>query len=84
MKELKEQIIEALQDAIDTETGQVSISYFDALLDGILTEALRIHDVVGRSEQLVCPKCGSDDIGDDVKDEKAKYCFSCKSWLRAK
>lgn len=23
-------------------------------------EALRIHDVVGRSEQLICPCCGSD------------------------
>ena len=56
MKELKEQIIEALQDAIDTETGQVSISYFDALLDNVLTEALRIHDVVGRSEQFYCKK----------------------------
>lgn len=38
----------------------------------------------GDSKQLFCPKCGSDDIGDDVKDEKAKYCFSCKSWFRAK
>lgn len=52
MKGLKEQIIEALQDAIDVETGQVSISYFDALLDGVLTEALRIHDAVGQSEKL--------------------------------
>jgi hypothetical protein len=25
-------------------------------------KALRIHDVVGRSEQLVCDVCGSDDV----------------------
>ena len=28
-----------------------------------INEALRIHDVVGRSEQL-CPLCGSDDLLD--------------------
>jgi hypothetical protein len=27
-----------------------------------VTEQLRIHDVVGRSEQLVCCVCGSDDV----------------------
>lgn len=47
MKELKEQIIEALQDAIDLETGEVSVSYFDELLDYVLTEALHIYDVNG-------------------------------------
>ena len=53
MKELKETIIEAVQDATDTKTGRVSISYLDALLDELLPEALNIHNVVGRSEQLV-------------------------------
>jgi len=27
-----------------------------------VTEALRIHDVVGRSEQLLCPNCKSQNV----------------------
>ena len=57
MKELKETIIEAVNDATDTETGKVSISYLDALLDELLTEALNVPDVVGRSEQVKCHYC---------------------------
>jgi len=39
-------------------SGLLSINYVRWLEDQIL--ALRIHDVVGRSEQLICPCCGSD------------------------
>lgn len=53
MKELKEQIIEALQDAIDLETGEVNVSYFDELLDYVLTEALHIYDVNGSLLKLL-------------------------------
>lgn len=40
--------------------------------------ALRIHDVVGRSEQLVCD-CGDSNMtwyGND--DDKQWFCFNCK------
>jgi rubrerythrin len=30
---------------------------FDKAIKEAVTEALRIHDVVGRSEQLVCDRC---------------------------
>lgn len=40
MKELKEQIIEAVQDATDTVDGTVSILILDHFLDEILTEQL--------------------------------------------
>ena len=46
MKELKEQIIEAVQDATDTVDGTVSIPILDHFLDGILSEQLRQPEVV--------------------------------------
>ena len=33
---------------------------FDKAIKEAVNEALRIHDVVGRSEQFICPCCGSD------------------------
>jgi hypothetical protein len=54
MKDLKEQIIEAVQDSTDIVDGTVSIPILDHFLDGILSKQLRIHDVVGRSEQFKC------------------------------
>ena len=45
MKELKEEIIEAVQDATDTVDGTVSIPILDHFLDGILTEQCNIADV---------------------------------------
>lgn len=44
MKELKEYIIEAVQDATDTVDGTVSIPILDYFLDGILTEQLNIDN----------------------------------------
>lgn len=40
MKELKEQIIDAVQDATDTVDGTVSIPILDHFLDGILNKQL--------------------------------------------
>jgi hypothetical protein len=43
-----------------------------------VNEALRLHDVSGRSEQLVCD-CGSSHMtwyGND--DNKQWFCFNCK------
>jgi len=45
MKELKEDIIEAVQDATDTVDGTVSIPILDHFLDGILNEQCNIADV---------------------------------------
>lgn len=42
MKELKEDIIEAVQYATDTVDGTVSIPILDHFLDGILTEQCNI------------------------------------------
>lgn len=45
MKKLKEEIIEAVQDATDTVDGTVSIPILDHFLDGILNEQCNIADV---------------------------------------
>jgi len=43
--------------------------------------ALRIHDVVGRSEQLSCPRCGHTGINTDK--DGLNYCRSCSYYWRA-
>ncbi len=43
--------------------------------------ALRIHDVVGRSEQLSCPRCGH--TGIDTDKDGLNYCRSCSYYWRA-
>ena len=57
MKELKEEIIEALQDATDTVDGTVSIPILDHFLDGILNEQCNRADVIRR---LLAMKNGKD------------------------
>ena len=52
MKELKETIIEAVQDATDTVDGIVSISILDHFLDGILNEQCNIADVSSLLQKL--------------------------------
>ena len=47
MKDLKEQIIDAVQDATDTVDGTVSIPVLDHFLDGILSEQLHQPAVSG-------------------------------------
>jgi len=37
--------------------------------------ALRIHDVVGRSEQLVCPNCKQPFTKEEL--EVKEHCFNC-------
>lgn len=54
MKDLKQDILDALHDATNLDNGRVSVPYFTELLDGILTEQCNIANVVGRSEQLPC------------------------------
>lgn len=38
MKNLKQDILDALHDATNLDNGRVSVPYFTELLDGILTE----------------------------------------------
>jgi hypothetical protein len=40
----------------------------------LLNKALRIHDVVGRSEQLVCNRCKEQ----DKEEPTDPYCMECK------
>jgi acetolactate synthase small subunit len=40
-----------------------------------LNQALRIHDVVGRSEQLVCPDCNKPE-----KEYRDGLCEMCHKW----
>ena len=40
-----------------------------------LMQALRIHDVVGRSEQLVCPDCKGSNIQDTDYGKQCRDCF---------
>lgn len=46
-----------------------------------LEQQLRIHDVVGRSEQLSCPRCGH--TGIDTDKDGLNYCRSCSYYWRA-
>jgi len=48
---------------------------FDKAIKEAVNEALRIHDVVGQSEQL-CPNCGSDNLetADNEIDNLCNYC----------
>lgn len=43
--------------------------------------ALRIHDVVGRSEQLSCPRCRH--TGIDTDKDGLSYCRGCSHYWRA-
>lgn len=49
---------------------------FDKAIKEAVTEALRIHDVVGRSEQLVCDKC-VDGLNKSKSFEKGT-CIHCR------
>ena len=46
-----------------------------------LKQALRIHDVVGRSEQLSCPRCRH--TGIDTDKDGLSYCRGCSHYWRA-
>ena len=54
--------------------GKYNDKYVRWLEDQIL--ALRIHGVVGQSEQLTCPRCNSTNILSPDKDNDAQ-CIEC-------
>jgi len=75
MTEFKKKVQSIIEDYCEGINHlEFSIDNFPEMLDRIETEALRIHDVVGQSEQLVCecmpdPKCR-------VKNGKI-ICYGC-------
>ena len=60
--------------------------YFESevirMMNDFANEALRIHDVVGRSEQLFCPHCEGTDIQENFYTD-TYGCNSCgHSWAK--
>lgn len=48
-----------------------------------LNEQLRLYNVVGRSEQLLCPKCKSEKIIESFPHHNRYTCFDCKTeWAK--
>ena len=56
------EIVKDIADGMIGIGGIPSNAEFYAEFDMRVRSALRIHDVVGRSEQLVCDVCGSTDV----------------------
>ena len=73
MKKLKEEILQAVQDATDLTDNIVSIPILSHFLDGILKEQLPIQRV-SQAKQSVCPDCG--DTG-EIRNDKEEIIRSC-------
>jgi hypothetical protein len=53
----------------------------DKTLDEAANEILRLFSVVGRSEQLLCPICSSDDV--DAEFNHYNFCRDCNhDWAK--
>jgi hypothetical protein len=78
MTEFKKKVQSIIEDYCEGINHlEFSIDNFPEMLDRIETEALRIHDVVGQSEQLVCDSCG---CRPNViyTTSKGRFCERCK------
>lgn len=75
MKELKEDIIEAVQDATDIVDGTVSIPILEHFLDEILTEQCNIADVMARLFDDVTKNSNADRSRVVAGFDKGKLCF---------
>jgi hypothetical protein len=69
-------IVKDIADGMIGIGGIPNNEEFYAEFDMRVREALRIHDVVGRSEQLTCPRCNSTNILNPDKDNDAQ-CIEC-------
>jgi len=77
MTEFKKKVQSIIEDYCEGINHlEFSIDNFPEMLDRIETEALRIHDVVGRSEQLKCEHKGR-----RTATELVEYCEDCKKIL---
>jgi hypothetical protein len=77
----KEQL--KLREEFGAETGLVFFENVAKYADWLEERyaALRIHDVVGRSEQLLCPICSSDNI--DAEFNHYNFCRDCNhDWAK--
>ena len=63
-------------DSIPKESVIRLLKHFAKALKIEREQALHIHDVVGRSEQLTCPRCKSTNILKPDKDNDAQ-CIEC-------
>jgi len=78
MTEFKKKVQSIIEDYCEGINHlEFSIDNFPEMLDRIETEALRIHDVVGRSEQLVCDSCGCHP-NVIYTTSKGRFCERCK------
>lgn len=75
------EIVKDIADGMIGIGGIPSNEEFYAEFDMRVRAALRIHDVVGRSEQLSCPRCGH--TGIDTDKDGLNYCRSCSYYWRA-
>lgn len=58
----------------DNGSNRSEKNFNDLLETEAISQALRIHDVVGRSEQLVCDRCKEQ----DKEEPTDPYCMECK------
>ena len=80
MTEFKKKVQSIIEDYCEGINHlEFSIDNFPEMLDRIETAALRIHDVVGRSEQFYCTCSRAKGIDHD-EDGKA-YCIDCGKYL---
>lgn len=70
------EIVKDIADGMIGIGGIPSNEEFYAEFDMRVRAALRIHDVVGRSKQLTCPRCKSTNILNPDKDNDAQ-CIEC-------
>lgn len=78
MTEFKKKVQSIIEDYCEGINHlEFSIDNFPEMLDRIETEALRIHDVVGRSEQLACDSCGCHP-NVIYTTSKGRFCERCK------
>ena len=61
----------------DNGSNRSEKNFNDLLQTEAISKALRIHDVVGQSEQLVCDKCGYPMFYH--KPEDIMYCHGCNN-----
>jgi hypothetical protein len=72
MKELKQEILDALHDATNLKNGKVDLTYFDALLDEIVSEKCNQAEVI----KSVCPACGSKYYDEDNNVKRCQDCYT--------
>jgi len=69
---LTQEMIDKLQADVDDNNGVIDWDDLEPLLNGF-KEQLLISDVVERSEQFICPCCGSD----KTYKTEAYHCNTC-------